>query len=167
MSAAVVRRAQPSDLQPLTDIYNHYVLHTPVTFDIAPWTLERRAAWLAGFGDGGRHQLFVAELDGRVVGYGGSGRFRAKAAYDTSVESSVYLDPDATGQGLGKRLYTRLLSELEGTGVHRVMAGMTLPNDVSRALHLGMGFTSCGVMHEVGHKFDRYWDVEWLERRMP
>lgn len=166
MVTAVVRRGLPRDLPELTEIYNHYVVNTPVTFDTTPWTIERRSEWFAGFADTGRHQLFVAERDGHVVGYGGSVRFRAKAAYDTSVESSIYLAPGATGEGIGGLLYERLLSVLGDAGVHMVMAGMTLPNDASSRLHARMGFESCGVMREVGYKFDRYWDVEWLQRRI-
>ena len=164
MATPVIRHAEDGDLKALTDIYNHYVLSTPTTFDLEPWSLERRQQWLRGFSPDGRHQLFVAEQEGRVLGYGSSTRFRAKAAYGTTVESSVYLDPSATGRGLGRALYTRLLDSLRGTGVHRVMAGMTLPNEASRRLHEAMGFASCGVMPEVGFKFDRYWDVEWMQR---
>ena len=164
MPADVIRRAVGADLSELTRIYNHYVVHTAVTFDTEPWSIERRGEWLAGFSDSGRHQLFVAEQDGTVVGYGGSSRFRVKAAYHSTVESTVYLDPAATGRGLGSLLYKRLFDALEGTGVHRVLAGMTLPNEASSRLHDRLGFRSCGVMHEVGHKLGRYWDVEWLER---
>lgn len=167
MPSVVIRDAEASDLGALTQIYNHYVVHTAITFDIEPWSVERRKEWFSSFYPQGRHRLFVAAKEGQVLGYACSGRFRAKAAYDTSVESSVYLEPTSVGQGLGTRLYTHLLAALRREDVHRVLAGITLPNEASEALHAKLGFESCGVMHRVGFKFDAYWDVEWLERGLP
>jgi phosphinothricin acetyltransferase len=160
----VIRPGREGDLDRLTAIYNHYVQHTPVTFDIETYTVERRRAWFDQFGQRGRYRLFVAEREGRVVGWADSHPFRAKAAYDTSVESTVYLDASAQRLGLGARLYSALFDALVGKDVRVVMAGITLPNDASIALHRSFGFDSCGVMREVGRKFDRYWDVEWFQR---
>lgn len=72
--------------------------------------------------------------------------------------------PEAVGKGLGSLLYTHLFQVLERQGLHRAMAGVTLPNDTSLALHRKFGFTEIGTEHEVGRKFDRYWDVVRLER---
>jgi phosphinothricin acetyltransferase len=165
VEGASIRPGRESDLPDLVAIYNHYVLHTPITFDLEPYTLDTRRPWLAQFFAGDpRHRLFVAEHDGRVIGWADSHQFRAKAAYDPSVESSVYLDPAVHGRGLGARLYQTLFDALVGHDVHLIMAGITLPNDASIALHRRFGFQSCGVMREVGRKHGRYWDVEWLQR---
>jgi len=77
---------------------------------------------------------------------------------------SVYLDPQAGGQGLGSALYARLFDALKGEDVHRALAGVTLPNDASLALHKRFGFEPVGTYSEVGRKFDRYWDVMWIEK---
>ena len=162
----MIRRAEPRDLAALTELYNHYVATTAITFDIEPWTPETRRPWLDSFQSSGRHQLFVAEEGDRVVGYAGTRSFRDKRAYETSVETSVYLAPEVTGRGLGAVLYERLFAEIADSDAHRAIAGITLPNDASIALHARFGFREVGVMHEVGRKFDRWWDVLWMERAL-
>lgn len=160
----MIRPGGEADLEQLTAIYNHYVQYTPITFDIESYSVERRRPWFEQFQLTGRRRLFVAERAGRLLGWADSHQFRAKAAYDTSVESTVYLDTAAQRLGLGARLYSALFDALAGQDVRVVMAGITLPNDASIALHRRFGFESCGVMREVGRKFDRYWDVEWFQR---
>jgi phosphinothricin acetyltransferase len=160
----VIRRGCAEDLAALTDIYNHYVRETAITFDLEPHTLEKRRPWLEGFAATGRHQLFVAERAGQVVGYACSRGFRDKRAYDSSAETSVYLAPDAQRGGFGTALYTRLFEAIASEDVHRFIAGITLPNDASIALHAKFGFERVGVMREVGRKFGRYWDVLWMEK---
>ena len=162
----MIRRASLDDLGALTAIYNHYVEHTAITFDLEPYTVEARRPWLEAFGSRGRHQLFVAEEGGRVLGWAGTRQFRERRAYDPSVETSVYLAPDATGRGLGTALYERLFAAIDGEDVHRAIAGITLPNDASVALHRRFGFTDVGAMREVGRKFGRFWDVLWMEKAL-
>ncbi|ESA34970.1 phosphinothricin n-acetyltransferase [Leptolyngbya sp. Heron Island J] len=163
----IVRLPQASDLAPLTDLYNYYILNTTITFDITPYTLaERRERWWCHYSAKGRHRLLVAEQDKTVVGYATSSQFRAKAAYDTSVETSIYLNPDAQGQGIGTQLYQALFRSLANEDVHRAYAGITMPNSVSVALHQKYGFYSVGRQKEVGRKFGRYWDVEWFEKSL-
>jgi phosphinothricin acetyltransferase len=158
------RAATRADIPRLTEIYNHYVIHTPVTFDLEPYTIERRMEWFAQFAPTGRHRLLVAEEDGIVVGYGGSMRFRAKPAYDTTVETTIYTAPEAVGKGIGKKLYAALFEALSGEDVHRLVGGFTLPNAGSQKLHEYFGFKNVGVFSEVGYKFGKYWDVQWTER---
>jgi phosphinothricin acetyltransferase len=162
--SAAIRRGRDGDLPALTDLYNHYVRETAITFDLEPYTPEKRRPWLASFAPAGRHQLFVAEEAGRVIGYACTRQFREKRAYDTSVETSVYLAPEAHGRGVGTQLYTRLFEAIAGQDVHRVVAGITLPNEASIKLHERFGFAAVGVMREVGRKFDRWWDVLWMDR---
>src|SRR6266542_4993787 len=105
-----VRSAVLSDLPQLTDIYNHYVLHTPITFDVSPFAPEERRPWFDAHASTGRHRLIVAEEDGRLVGYASTGRWRPKPAYDTTVEATVYCRHDVIGRGIGTLLYGSLLS---------------------------------------------------------
>jgi len=159
-----IRPAARADLPRLTEIYNHYVVNTPVTFDIEPYTVERRETWFSQFGATGRYRLFVAEERGMVIGYAGTTRFRPKAAYETTVETTIYCAPEAVGKGIGGRLYTVLFDSLSGEDIRRFVAGYTLPNPASAALHARFGFKPVGVFTENGRKFGRYWDVAWMER---
>ncbi len=164
-AAVSVRRGRAEDLPRLTQIYNHYILTTAITFDLEPFTVEqRRGGWFAKFSEAGRNQLFVAEADGEVLGYAGTTGFRDKRAYDTTVEMTVYCAPGATGRGIGTLLYSALFDVLKSEDIRLAVAGITLPNDASIALHDRFGFRLAGVMHEVGRKFDRYWDVAWYEK---
>jgi phosphinothricin acetyltransferase len=159
-----VRPATPADLPALTDLYNHYVLSSPNTFDIEPYTVEARRSWFEQFADSGPYRLLVCEDSTGIAGYASSARFRAKAAYATSVETSVYLAPSRVGQGLGTDLYRALFERLRGEDLHRAYGGITLPNPASVALHRKLGFRSIGIYREVGRKLGRYWDVEWFEK---
>ena len=131
--SAQIRPVEFRDLAELTRIYNHYIEHTAITFDIATRTPEERRPWLSGFLGDGPHRCFVAEQAGTPVGWACSGRFREKAAYDLSLETSIYLDPSATGRGLGARLYQALFDDLANSDFHLAVGGVTLPNAASVA----------------------------------
>ena len=167
MSEPGIRRVEQGDLPALLAIYNHYVAGTPITFDLEPRTMEQRQAWLDTFRPTGRHQCFVAVKDGTPIGWACSGKFREKAAYDTSVETSIYLAPEEKGRGLGRKLYGTLLDALAAEDVHRAIGVITVPNEASVGLHLAMGFSHIGTFREVGRKFGRFWDVAWYAREFP
>ncbi len=164
MADMSVRPAVRADLPRLTEIYNYYVINTPITFDLKPFTVEERARWFEEHAGTARHRLFVADIAGRVVGYAYTGPFRDRAAYDPSVETSIYCAHDATGRGIGAMLYRTLFDALKDEDIHRLLAGITLPNEASIKLHRKFGFTEVGVFSECGRKFDRYWDVVWMQR---
>jgi phosphinothricin acetyltransferase len=108
--------------------------------------------------------LLVAIDEGRLVGYASTSRWRPKAAYDTTVESTVYVHPDAVGRGVGTALYSTLFDSLSQEDIHTIVAGISLPNPASVAMHERFGFRPVGVFGEVGRKFDRFWDVAWFQR---
>jgi phosphinothricin acetyltransferase len=164
MSDLLVRPAVAADVPAMAAIYNHYVETSPATFDITPVSLENRLAWFRSFGENGPFRLVVAERAGQLAGYAGSGKFREKPAYATSVEMTVYVHHDALGLGVGARMYERLFELLAGEPIHRAYAGITLPNPASLALHQRFGFRDLGTYDEVGHKFGQYWSVHWLEK---
>jgi phosphinothricin acetyltransferase len=166
MSDIVIRRAEAADLSALLDIYNYYILNTPVSFDIEPRTLAQRQEWFDQFRDGARYQCFTAALGGRAIGFACSGRFKEKAAYGTSVSTSIYCAPGYTRRGLGRRLYQHLFEALQREDIHRAYAGVTVPNEASVALHKAMGFRHIGTQSEAGRKFGRFWDVALYERAM-
>lgn len=164
----LIRPAIASDLPPLTDLYNHYIRETPITFDLEPYSVDRRRqTWFEHYHCHGPHRLLVAEIAGQPVGYASSSAFGSKAAFATSVETSIYLNPSVQHQGIGTQLYAALFAALACEPVHRAYALITLPNSHSIALHEKLGFQAVGVCREVGRKFDRYWDVAWYERALP
>ncbi|MEU8680610.1 N-acetyltransferase family protein [Streptomyces sp. NPDC048611] len=188
-----VRPGVEADLPALTDLYNHFIRETSLTFDLEPFTPEQRRPWLLSHPQDGPHRLLVAQEatertknphngpppapsiaaaapggagrpDGALLGYATSSAFRPKAAYGPSVEVTVYCAPDAGGRGIGTLLYRALFEALAGEDVHRAYAGITQPNEASRRLHARFGFRHIGTFTEVGRKFGRYWDVAWYQK---
>ncbi len=164
MIDTIIRPANGSYLPRPTEIYNYYVIHTPITFDLAPLTVEERMPWFEEHSDRGRYRLLVAVEEDNLIGYATTGRFRAKRAYDTTVDSSIYCAPEATGRSIGSKLYGALFEVIAGEDINRIIAGVTLPNDASIGLHRRFGFQVVGTFSEVGRKFGRFWDVTQLER---
>ncbi|HEV2649641.1 MAG TPA: GNAT family N-acetyltransferase [Rhizomicrobium sp.] len=167
MNNVVFRRAEPRDLPILLDIYNYYIVNTPITFDLEPKTLEQRKTWFETFAASGPYQCFVATGDGGVpIGWACSGQYKEKAAYQTSVELSVYVAPDRHRQGLGRKLYQMVIDGLLGEDIHRLYGRITEPNPSSAALHVAMGFRLVGIETEVGRKFGKFWNVATYERAL-
>jgi phosphinothricin acetyltransferase len=164
MSDVCIRPAIVADVVTLTDIYNYYVITSPATFDVEPLSLDTRLEWFSHYAASGPHRLFVARRDANVVGYASSSRLAARAAYATSVETSVYVQVDARGQRIGTRLYLALFEALRNERVHRAYAQVTLPNHASVALHRRFGFREIGIQNEVGAKFGEYWSVQLFEK---
>lgn len=160
-----IRPAETGDLNRLVEIYNHYITETHVTFDTNPFAVGERTQWFTQFSESGPLRLLVTEIDGVVAGYASSSPFKPKPGYSTSVETSIYMDPNHIGRGLGRPLYGRLLEELCGEeSLHRAYGGVALPNPASIALHEQLGFVQVATYHEVGYKLGRFWDVCWYER---
>ncbi|WP_327689076.1 N-acetyltransferase family protein [Streptomyces tubercidicus] len=187
-----VRAGVEADLPALTDLYNHYIRETSITFDLEPFTPEQRRPWLHSHPQDGPHRLLVAQettermknphngpspvpsigaaapgsgsTDGTLLGYATSSAFRPKAAYAPSVEVTVYCAPHAAGRGIGTLLYQALFEALADEDVHRAYAGITQPNEASVRLHTRFGFRHLGTYTEVGRKFGRYWDVAWYQK---
>ncbi|MFF4690449.1 GNAT family N-acetyltransferase [Streptomyces sp. NPDC001307] len=163
-----VRPGVEGDLDALTAIYNHYVRETAITFDTAIFTPEERHPWLLSHPEDGPHRLKVATdaESQRILGYATSSPYRPKPAYVTSVETSVYVAPDAGRRGVGTLLYEALFKALADEDVHRAYAGIAQPNEASERLHARFGFRYVGTYREVGRKFGRYWDVAWYEKEL-
>jgi phosphinothricin acetyltransferase len=128
--------------------------------------MERRREWFTHYRPSGRHRLLVATEGPHLLGFATSSAHRPKQAYETSVETTVYVALEATRAGVGTALYAALFEGLDGEDVHRAYAGITLPNPASVALHERFGFTQAGLFTEQGRKFGRYWDVAWFEKTL-
>src|SRR4029077_14416200 len=127
-------------------------------------SMEARREWFTHYANTGRHRVLVATDGDEVVAYASSSRYRPEPGDGTSVETNLFLAPDAVGKGAGAKLYAELFQSLEGEDVHRAYAGVALPNPASIALHERFGFKRVAVYTEQGRKFGRYWDVAWYEK---
>jgi len=164
-----VRPATLEDLPSITEIHNHYTVNTHITFDVKPYRPEERVQWFHEHSDNKRYRLLVACDSQTVLGYTCTGRHRTKEAYDTTVEASVACTPEGIGRGVGTLLYRALFDAIADQDIHRIVAGIAQPNLASNALHERFGFQEIGLFTQVGRKFDKYWDVRWMERplRLP
>lgn len=156
------RDAQPNDADELAAIYNHFVATSIVTFDLD----SKPAAAFRDRIEAGTHPWLVCVHEGRVVAYSCASPWKAKRAYERTVESTLYVQPDFARRGIGMRLYRDLLARLAGSGVHKVLGGITVPNEASVQMHKKFGFERVGVMYEVGFKFDRWVDVEYWQKTL-
>lgn len=161
-----IRPARQDDLARINEIYNGYIVDSPISFDLEPWNLEQRAAWWTHYGETGPYRVFVAEVDGRVVGAAYSSRYREKAAYRSSVETTVVVDPGYVAGGIGRQLLTVVLDAARDEGIHRAYAIVTVPNEASIGLHEALGYRLVGTLDEVGFKLGRYWSTAILEKRL-
>jgi phosphinothricin acetyltransferase len=109
------------------------------------------------------HAWLVAERDGEVVGYAYAGQHRTRKAYDWTAEVSAYVDQSAHRRGVGRELYTALFARLKEDGFRLLVAGITLPNEASVAIHESLGFEPVGVYKNVGFKNGEWWDVGWWQ----
>ncbi len=166
MSSHDIRDARAADAARLAAIYNHYVAQTAVTFEVDPIDTNEMQGRVAAVQGDGLPWLVAGDDAGDVIGYAYATRWRARAAYRHSVESSVYLAPAAVGRGIGRSLYQRLLERLRADGLHTVIGGAALPNPASVALHEALGFTQVAHLREVGRKFDRWIDVGYWQLRL-
>lgn len=163
MAESLIRLASAADAVAIAAIYAPYVSASYVSFEeIAPGH-EEMAKRIAGDGSG-LHPWLVAEIDGRVLGYASSANFRSRPAYRWTVETGVYLAPQAQGRGLGRELMERMLDLLTRQNFTGVVAGITLPNPASIALHEKLGFTPCATYRETGFKLGHWRTVQVFAR---
>lgn len=152
-----IRTATPNDAPALLKIYAPYVRDTAVSFEMDVPSLAQFEGRIAKALE--TWSWIVAEQGGQVVGYAYGVMHRERAAYQWVVETSVYLDPSAQGQGLGKALYAELLARLAARGFCSAMAVVVLPNAASVRLHKSMGFRQIGVVERSGWKFGAWHDT--------
>lgn len=158
----MIRNATLADTAVIAEIYNHYVLRDIATFEEEPVEaaeMARRMGEVAA-----KFPWTVHEVDGRVLGYAYANTWKARAAYRHSVETTIYLHPDAVGRGIGYPLYMELLGRLQTMGFHAVMGGISLPNEASVRLHEKCGYKKVGEFKEVGFKFGKWIDVGYWQR---
>ena len=153
----MIRPVLLKDALQIVDIYNYYVLHTVVTFDDTPFSVKEFEHKIETISS--QYPFIVFEEAGEILGYAYANKWREKAAYKYSVESTVYLRFDAIGKQIGTTLYAELLRLLKVNKYHVVVGGLTLPNEASVKLHENFGFKQVAHFKEVGLKFNQWLDV--------
>ena len=159
-----IRFAKPSDARSLLDIYAPYVENTAITFEYEVPTIEDFATRIEKTLE--KYPYLVAEEDGLILGHAYASTYYARAAYDWTVELSVYVSQDARGQGVGTRLYDALEDLLEQMGYIHFLACISLPNEASLALHRKRGYQQVAHFPKIGYKFDRWHDIVWLQKSL-
>lgn len=157
----MIRKSHASDAPFVAAIYNHYVTSSIVTFELEPVTDDEMRNRMDAIAI--NYPYLVYEEEGTVLGYAYATQWKVRQAYQYTVESSVYLHPEAKGKGIGSKLYARLLDELKAMSIHAVIGGISLPNEASIALHEKFGFEKIGQFRQVGRKFDQWIDVGYWE----
>ena len=157
----MIREVQKGDAGAVAEIYNHFVENTVVTFEEEAVSVDEMAQRIETIG--GEFPWLVFEEEGKILGFAYAKTWQVKSAYRFSLESTVYLAPGQAGKGIGTGLYEQLLPELKSRGVHVVIAGITLPNPHSIALHEKFGFTKAAHYKEVGRKFGEWIDVGYWQ----
>ncbi len=162
----LIRPSQDADLDAITQIYAHHVLHSTGTFETTPPTVTEMTARRADVLNKGLPWLVVEEA-GVVLGFAYGNWFKPRAAYRFSVEDSIYLAPEAAGKGLGRALLAELMTALERAGVRRVMAVIgDSANTGSIGVHRALGFEPAGTINACGWKFDRWLDIVFMQRSL-
>jgi L-amino acid N-acyltransferase YncA len=158
----MIRAAEPDrDAAACVAIYAPFVTDSWTSFELEAPGAAEMARRIAAYG--ASHAWLVAERDGRVAGYAYGSPHRERAAYASSCDVAVYVDPEFTKQGIGRALYDALLPLL-AKRYHAAFAGIALPNPASIALHEAVGFTPIGIYREVGWKLGGWRDVGWWQR---
>jgi len=153
--------ATESDAEPIAAIYAPYVRDTPISFEVVPPAAEEMRQRIGALT--ATYPWLVCENGGMVLGYAYASRHRDRAAYQWSVDVSVYVRADAHRRGIGRALYAALLRIVTAQGFYRAYAGITLPNASSVGLHEAMGFQPVGVYRAVGYKLRSWHDVGWWD----
>ena len=160
---AMIRAAADDDAAAIAAIYNHYVLHTIVTFEEEAVPAEEMRARVRETQAAGLPFL-VAALDGDVRGFAYASAWKGRCAYRFSREVTVYVRHGDAGHGLGSALYASMIPRLQQLGLHALLGGIALPNEASVALHEKFAFTKTAHLREVGWKFNRWIDVGYWQR---
>jgi phosphinothricin acetyltransferase len=157
-----IRLATAADVSAINEIYNYYVHRSTCTYQLEPEPLEGRQVWFAAH-QSEKYPVTVAEFDGRVIGWGSLSKFRDRAAYDGTVEASVYIHHDHHRRGLGRALLVDLIDRARAIGYHTLIGGTSADQTASLRLQESLGFSRVAHFKEVGYKFGQWLDVIFLQ----
>jgi len=157
-----LRFVQLSDAEEILGIYAPFVEKTYISFETKTPSLEEFQKRIAGFLT--FYPYLVCTIDGRIAGYSYAHRFRERAAYDWSAETTIYTAPDSRRRGVGGRLYGALTEILRLQNIKNLYAIVTAPNEASEGFHEACGFSVSGVQHNCGWKFGQWYNSKLYEK---
>lgn len=158
----IIRQATEADLPVILEIYNDVIVNTTAVYDYNPHTLAMRQQWFETKKQQG-FPVFVAEENDVVLGLSSIGPFRAWAAYQYTVENSIYVAAAARGRGIAKLLMPPIIEAARQLKLHTMVAGIDASNEASLQLHRQFGFKEVAHFKEVGFKFNRWLDLKFLQ----
>ena len=159
----MIRTVLDKDVTSIAEIYNYYISETVVTFETETISPKNILDRIAKIQSDDLPWLVAQDNSGKVIGYAYASKWRERFAYRFSVEVTVYLSPNSSGNGVGTQLYEALFSELNERSIHSVIGGITLPNQASIALHEKFGLEKVAHFKEVGFKFEQWLDVGYWQ----
>lgn len=164
-----IRSAEPSDAKRLIEIYSYYIENTAITYEYEIPTTEEFEDRITNTLQ--KYPYLVLEETGKILGYTYAGVFKGRAAYSRSCEVSIYVDRDAHGHGYGRLLYSALEEELRARGILNLYACIASPvvddeylTGNSESFHHHLGFRRVGEFHKCAYKFDRWYNMIWMEK---
>ncbi|HEU5442383.1 MAG TPA: GNAT family N-acetyltransferase [Steroidobacteraceae bacterium] len=160
-----LRDAVDDDLAGIVAIYNEVIATSTAVYSSTPVTLEERRQWRSARLASGYPVLIAADESG-VIGFSTFGEFRSWPGYRYTVEHTVHVRADRRGSGVGTKLLGALFPRAAALGKHMMIAGVDAANTASIRFHERLGFEQAGCLREVGHKFDRWLDLVFLQRRI-
>ena len=152
-----IRLAEQKDAEVIREIYNHEVRNSTATFDLVERTTKEQEEWLNE--RSGAFSVLVAEMSNKILGFASLSPYKARAAYRTTIEDSVYINEEFRNQGIAGELLSCLLEVAQSSGFHAVIARIGGANEASIALHQRFGFKIVGTEKEIGRKFGKWQDV--------
>jgi len=165
----IIRKATTEDAEAILSIYAPYVEKTAITFEYDVPSVEEFRGRIANTLE--KYPYLVAEEDGKIIGYAYAGVFKARAAYQHCVETSIYVALDSQRKGTGKALYAELESQLKAQGIRNLNACISWvdePNEYlthqSPEFHAHLGYERCAHFHKCGYKFGQWFDMIWMEK---
>ena len=157
-----IRTAVPEDAAALLAIYAPYVTDTAITFEYEVPSVEEFTERITQTLE--KYPYLVAEYQNAPVGYAYASSFHPRAAYAWCAETSIYIQQNFHGRGVGKLLYAELEKQLVQQHVLNLNACIAYPNPGSIAFHKALGFTTIGHFHNCGFKLNRWYDMIWMEK---
>lgn len=158
----MIRPAAAGDAAACAAIYASFVRDTWVSFETEVPDAAEMARRISA--NSASHGWVVADVGGAIAGYAYGSAHRTRAAYASSCDVAIYVDPAYGRRGIGRALYAQVLPILAQRGFHAAFAGIAQPNEGSVALHEAMGFEPVGIYREVGWKLGAWRDVGWWQR---
>jgi len=157
-----IREARENDIQGILEIVNYAITHTTAIYHYDLQTYEEQLTWFQDKKSKG-FPIYIAEEEGKVLGFGGYGPFRFRKAYNKTIEHSIYIHHKARRKGIGRLLMNRLITQARKEGYHTMIAGVDMANSSSKLFHEQFGFIEIGTFKEIGYKFDKWLDVCFLQ----